>query len=49
LLGLALTRLRAELAIYTVNSFQFTRSTRLILAYPTDGRRHGPAPGFGFG
>ena len=39
LLELALTRLRAEQAIYTVNSFQFTRSTRLILAYPTNGRR----------
>ena len=32
-------RLRVEQAIYTVNSFQFTRSTRLILAYPTSGRR----------
>jgi hypothetical protein len=38
LLGLALIRLRAEQAIYTVNSFQFTRSARLILAYPTSGR-----------
>ena len=31
-LELALTRLRVEQAIYTVNSFQFTRSARLILA-----------------
>jgi hypothetical protein len=31
-----------------VNSFQFTRSTRLILAYPTSGRRSVPALGFGF-
>jgi len=45
LLELALTRLRAEQAIYTVNSFHFTRSTRLILAYPTNGRRR-PPPGF---
>ena len=35
----ALARLRAEQAIYTMNSFQFIRSTRLILAYPTNGRR----------
>src|SRR5207249_9973576 len=34
-----LARLRAEQAIYRVNSFQFTRSARLILAYPTHGRR----------
>jgi hypothetical protein len=39
LLGLALARLRAEQAIYTMNSFQFMRSARLILAYPTNGRR----------
>ena len=32
--------LHAEQAIYMVNSFQFTRSARLILAYPTCGRRH---------
>jgi hypothetical protein len=38
LLKPTLARLRAEQAIYTVNSFQFTRSTRLILAYPTNGR-----------
>jgi hypothetical protein len=38
LLELALVRLHAEQAIYMVNSFQFTRSTRLILAYPTNGR-----------
>lgn len=43
LLGLAPARLHAEQAIYTVNSFQFTRSTRLILAYPTNGRRMQPA------
>ena len=35
LLELALVRLHAEQAIYMVNSFQFTRSARLILAYPT--------------
>ena len=40
LLEPTLARLRAEQAIYTVNSFQFTRSARLILAYPTNGRRH---------
>ena len=40
LLELALARLRAEQAIYTMNSFQFIRSARLILAYPTNGRRH---------
>ena|SRR5215471_4609231 len=39
LLEPTLARLRAEQAIYTVNSFQFTRSARLILAYPTNGRR----------
>jgi hypothetical protein len=39
LLKPTLARLRAEQAIYTVNSFQFTRSARLILAYPTNGRR----------
>jgi hypothetical protein len=44
-LELALARLRAEQAIYTMNSFQFIRSTRLILAYPTSGRRH-PVPGW---
>ena len=33
LLKLALVRLHAEQAIYMVNSFQFTRSARLILAY----------------
>jgi hypothetical protein len=38
LLELALVRLHAEQAIYMVNSFQFTRSARLILAYPTNGR-----------
>jgi hypothetical protein len=38
LLEPTLARLRAEQAIYTVNSFQFTRSARLILAYPTNGR-----------
>jgi hypothetical protein len=38
LLELTLARLRVEQAIYTVNSFQFTRSARLILAYPTSGR-----------
>jgi hypothetical protein len=42
LLELALARLRAEQAIYTVNSFQFTRSARLILAYPTNGRQDLP-------
>jgi hypothetical protein len=40
LLKLALARLRAEQAIYTMNSFQFMRSARLILAYPTNGRRY---------
>ena len=39
LLRLTLVRLHAEQAIYMVNSFQFTRSARLILAYPTNGRR----------
>jgi hypothetical protein len=39
LLELALVRLHAEQAIYMVNSFQFTRSARLILAYPTNGRQ----------
>ena len=39
LLRLTLVRLHAEQAIYMVNSFQFTRSARLILAYPTSGRR----------
>jgi hypothetical protein len=29
----ALVRLHAEQAIYMVNSFQFTRSARLVLAY----------------
>jgi hypothetical protein len=48
LLVLTLAQLHVEQAIYTVNSFQFTRSTRLILAYPTNGRRSGPDPGFGF-
>src|SRR5215472_7553593 len=38
LLRLTLVRLHAEQAIYMVNSFQFTRSARLILAYPTNGR-----------
>jgi len=38
LLELALAWLRAEQAIYTMNSFQFIRSARLILAYPTNGR-----------
>ena len=42
LLELALVRLHAEQAIYTVNSFQFTRSTRLILAYPATGRAQRP-------
>src|SRR6516164_1227409 len=40
LLELAPAWLRVEQAIYTMNSFQFIRSTRLILAYPTNGRRH---------
>src|SRR6516162_495691 len=39
LLELAPAWLRVEQAIYTMNSFQFIRSTRLILAYPTSGRR----------
>ena len=39
LLELAPARLRVEQAIYTMNSFQFIRSTRLLLAYPTSGRR----------
>ena len=34
---LALVRLHAEQAIYMVNSFQFTRSARLILAYRPEG------------
>jgi hypothetical protein len=34
-LGPTLARLHAEQAIYMVNSFQFTRSARLILAYRT--------------
>ena len=42
LLRLALVRLHAEQAIYMVNSFQLTRSTRLILAYPTNGRAQRP-------
>ena len=50
-----ITETRARLATcrtgnYMVNSFQFTRSARLILAYPTNGRRH-PRSGlrcFGF-
>jgi hypothetical protein len=33
LLRLTLVRLHVEQAIYMVNSFQFTRSIRLILAY----------------
>jgi len=37
LLGRALVRLHAEQAIYMVNSFQFTRSARLILAYRPSG------------
>ena len=37
LLKLALVRLHAEQAIYMVNSFQFTRSARLILAYRPQG------------
>ena len=36
-LELALVRLHAEQAIYMVNSFQFTRSARLILAYRPEG------------
>jgi len=36
LLELAPARLRVEQAIYTMNSFQFIRSTRLLLAYPTN-------------
>ena len=40
LLVLALVRLHVEQAIYMVNSFQFTRSARLILAY----RPQGSAP-----
>ena len=36
-LGLALVRLHAEQAIYMVNSFPFTRSARLILAYRPSG------------
>src|SRR5713226_4961895 len=43
LLELALVRLHAEHAIYLVNSFQFTRSARLILAYPTYGRPQSPS------
>ena len=43
LLELAPARLRVEQAIYTMNSFQFIRSTRLILAYPTNGRRDTPS------
>src|SRR6516165_7033369 len=38
LLELAPAWLRVEQAIYTMNSFQFIRSARLILAYPTNGR-----------
>jgi hypothetical protein len=45
-LGLALVRLHAEQATYTVNSFQFTRSARLILAYRPRGS--GPDPELGF-
>jgi hypothetical protein len=40
---LALVRLHAEQAIYMVNSFQFKRSARLILAYRpkgAEGRKH---------
>jgi len=37
LLGFTPARLHAEQAIYTVNSFQFTRSARLILAYRPSG------------
>ena len=37
LLESALVRLHAEQAIYMVNSFQFTRSARLILAYRPSG------------
>src|SRR5690242_14989243 len=37
LLESALVRLHAEQAIYMVNSFQFTRSTRLSLAYRPSG------------
>jgi len=49
LLELTLARLRAEQAIYTVNSFHFTRSARLILTYPTNGRRRqGCCPGAPF-
>src|SRR6266498_3908543 len=42
-LELAFVRLHAEQAIYMVNSFQFTRSARLILAYRPvgSGRRPG--------
>ena len=35
--GLTLVRLHAEQAIYTVNSFQFTRSTRLTLVTDREG------------
>ena len=42
-LRLALVRLHAEQAIYTVNSFQFTRSARLILAYRPRGSGVFPA------
>jgi hypothetical protein len=37
LLGPPLARLHAEQAIYMVNSFQFTRSARLILATDRQG------------
>src|SRR5215813_5250743 len=42
LLRLTLVRLHAEQAIYMVNSFQFTRSARLILAYPTTSEMRAP-------
>ena len=43
LLELAPARLRVEQAIYTMNSFQFIRSTRLLLAYPTNRTENGEA------
>src|SRR5216684_1831897 len=46
LLRLALARLHAEQAIYMLNSFQFTRSARLILVYRPEGERNKPARTF---
>ena len=42
LLPLALAGLLVERVIYKVNSFQFTRSARLVLALPEERKVRGP-------